>query len=181
MVKKISSEYLYKGSILNLRIDSIKSESCLNSVREIVEHKPAVAVFAVNEKNKICLVSQYRDAVNMNMIEIPAGLIEPNESPYEAATRELFEETGIKSVKLIKIMSFYTSPGFSTEVIHLFYTSSFEMSSIKEIEDNEISFLRWYTIKEVSDEIKKGNITDSKTLLAYYWYIGEKIQYDKLI
>ena len=102
----VKSEYPYKGHVLDLRIDHVKFPSGKVKVREVVEHKSAVAMFAVNGRGEICLVSQYRHAVDQNILEIPAGIIEPGENPEDAASRELQEEIGCKPGRLVKISDF---------------------------------------------------------------------------
>lgn len=170
----ISSEYLYKGKILNLRIDRILTASQKIITREVAEHSPAVAVIVFNQKNQICLVSQLRHVINSKTLEIPAGLVESNELPLEAAKRELFEETGIKAIKIDKALSFYTSPGFSTELIHLYYVSKYKTSNFQNKNEEEDISVFWYTIDDIFEQIAKGNIKDAKTILACYWYIQKR-------
>ena len=170
----ISSDYLYKGKVLNLRIDKIRTTLKKNIVREIAEHSPAVAVVVLNPKNQICLVSQYRHAINAKTLEIPAGLVDEGESPLEAAKRELFEETGIKAINIEKVLSFYTSPGFSTELIHLYYVSDYKATISQNKDDAENISVFWHSIHDVLEKIKMGSIKDAKTILACYWYVQKR-------
>ncbi|MDD4160042.1 MAG: NUDIX hydrolase, partial [Synergistaceae bacterium] len=119
----IGTENIYKGAILDLNIDHVLFPSGCEKIREVVKHKSAVTVLPINSDGKIFLVRQYRHAVDEDLYEIPAGLIEPDEEPSEAAVRELQEEIGYKPGKIEKIFEFYTSPGYSTERIIFFFAT----------------------------------------------------------
>lgn len=168
----VDSSYPYKGHILDLRIDHVKFPSGKVKVREVVEHKSAVAMLAVNEEGKICLVSQYRHAVDRDVLEIPAGLIEKNENPEDAAVRELQEETGYKPNSILKVSELYTSPGYSTERIILYYVYDLLSSKLPE-DDDEYIDIHWVSLDEFEKYIALGKIDDGKTLLAYYWYLAK--------
>ncbi|MDO5563216.1 MAG: NUDIX hydrolase [Synergistaceae bacterium] len=171
----VKTEYPYKGHILDLRVDHVKFPSGSLKVREVVEHRSAVALLAVNEAGKICLVSQYRHAIDADILEIPAGLVEAGEDPDRTAVRELQEETGFKPSKLIRVMDFYSTPGFSTEAIILYYASNLSVSKLPE-DDDEFIDVFWFTPAEIAKKISDGKIKDSKTLLAYYWYCSLGIE-----
>ncbi|WP_275372547.1 NUDIX hydrolase [Clostridium tertium] len=117
--KLIKSINIYKGRILNLKVDVVEMTNGNVTTREIVDHKEAAAIIAINEDNEIILVEQDRYGVG-KIIELPAGLIEDGESPSDIAYRELKEETGYNAGKLLKLNSFYPSAGFTNELIHLF-------------------------------------------------------------
>ena len=99
----ISSRYLYKGKILSLRIDTISCPDGQKKTREIIEHEACVAVVPVDQNGDILLVRQYRDALRKELLEIPAGGIDPGESPETAVKRELQEETGFLPEKIEKL------------------------------------------------------------------------------
>lgn len=168
----VDSSYPYKGHILDLRIDRVKFPSGKVKVREVVEHKSAVAMLAVNDDGKICLVSQYRHAVDRDVLEIPAGIIEKNEDPKNAAERELQEEIGYKPGAILKISELYTSPGYSTERIILYYTYDLTLSKLPE-DDDEYIDVHWVSLDEFEKYIACGKIDDGKTMLAYYWYLAK--------
>ena len=115
----VKTEYPYKGKILDLRVDSVQFPSGSVKIREVVEHKSAVAILPVNSEEKICLVSQYRHAIDQDIFEIPAGLADAGEDPSETALRELREEIGYTASSITKISAFFSSPGYSTEKIIL--------------------------------------------------------------
>ena len=171
----VGQEYPYKGRVLDLRIDTVLFPSGSRKVREVVEHRPAVALIAVDEEGKIILVSQYRHAVDEEILEIPAGIIEPGEAPEYTAVRELQEETGLKPAKVEYIADFWTSPGYSTELIYLYYASGFTNSKLPEDDDEYIKVKR-FTADEVAELIKTGKVRDGKTIMAYYWYLARQAQ-----
>ncbi|MDW5298982.1 MAG: NUDIX hydrolase [Sedimentibacter sp.] len=165
----VKSEKIFEGKIINLRIDTVELENQKYAKREIVEHKNASAIIAINEKNEILLVRQYRKAVEDFLYEIPAGLINIAEEPEECALRELKEETGYIADEINQIYEFYSSPGFTNEKIYLFKAKNLTFSSTKFDEDEFIE-----TISVGKEEVKKmmetGRIIDSKTLIGLlYW------------
>ena len=113
----VKSEFPYKGRIVDVRVDTVKFPSGSEKIREVVLHKPAVAMLAEDEDGGIYLVKQYRHAIDEEIYEIPAGIVEEGEDPAEAAARELQEEIGRRPGRLEKIAELYSSPGFTTEKI----------------------------------------------------------------
>ncbi|MDR3305536.1 MAG: NUDIX hydrolase, partial [Clostridiales Family XIII bacterium] len=118
--KTLSSEMIYEGAILNLRRDEVTVKDGGISHREIVEHSGGVVILAVTPAGKIPMVRQYRKAAGGVMFELPAGKLEPDEPPAEAAVRELKEETGYTAGKMAHIAAFYPSVGYSSEILHVF-------------------------------------------------------------
>lgn len=116
----MKSEKVYEGKVLNLKIDTVELPDKGYSKREIVEHPGGVAIITITANREMVLVKQYRKAVEDFVLEIPAGKLEVNEEPRETAIRELREETSLEAKKLSYITEFYTSPGYSSEKIHLF-------------------------------------------------------------
>ena len=115
----VKSEKIFEGKIVNLRVDTVELENQKYAKREIVEHKSAACILAVNN-DKILLVRQYRKAIEEFIYELPAGILNIAEEPHEGALRELEEETGYTAGKIKLIYEFYTSPGFSNEKVYLF-------------------------------------------------------------
>ena len=96
--KTISSEPIFKGKVLNLYLDEILSPDGRKSSREVVEHSGGVAILALTDDGEVYFVSQYRHPVGENVLEIPAGKLEPGENPFDCAIRELAEEVGVKQI-----------------------------------------------------------------------------------
>ncbi|HHY41396.1 MAG TPA: NUDIX hydrolase [Thermoanaerobacterales bacterium] len=159
----ISSKQIFSGHLLKLRVDEVLLPNGRKSTREIVEHPGAVAVVAITGNDEVLLVRQYRKAVERELLEIPAGKLEKGESKETCVKRELMEETGYYPNELEYLTSFYTSPGFSNEIIHLFLGKKL-IRKAKDADFDEYLQAEKVPFKEVLDKIKSGEIIDSKTI-----------------
>lgn len=171
----ISRESIYKGAILDLSIDHVLFPSGSEKIREVVKHKSAVTILPAHSDGKISLVRQYRHAVDEDLYEIPAGLIEPGEDPAETAVRELQEEIGYKPGEIKKVFEFYTSPGYSTERIFFYYATDLHPSKLAEDDDEYIKVYD-FTLEEIKSMIDSGEIKDGKTIMAYFWLAAKKAE-----
>ncbi|WMJ76229.1 MULTISPECIES: NUDIX hydrolase [unclassified Sedimentibacter] len=167
----VKSEKIFEGKIINLRVDTVELEDKKYTKREIVEHKDASAILAVNEKNEMLLVKQYRKAVEDFLYEVPAGIINIAEEPIECALRELKEETGFEAKKIKKLFEFYTSPGFSNEKLFLFKAEELTFTSTNFDEDEFIESIS-VSKEEVKKMLETGKILDSKTLIAIIHWLN---------
>ncbi|MGI6733912.1 MAG: NUDIX domain-containing protein [Anaerovoracaceae bacterium] len=165
--KTLSSERIYEGAILNLRKDKVVVTGGNTSYREIVEHRGGVALAAVTDDKKMVLVRQFRKAAEKVVLEVPAGKIESNEGedPLLTAIRELKEETGYTASNIEHITSFYTSIGYSEEVIHLYYATGLTPGET-DFDDNEALDIVEYEIAELKRMVLAGEIEDAKTIAA---------------
>ncbi|MGB2842777.1 MAG: NUDIX hydrolase [Halobacteriota archaeon] len=159
--KTIESKQIYEGRIVNLRVDTVSLPDGRTKLREIVVHPGAAAIVPLMNE-EVLLVEQYRKAVDSPTLEIPAGTIEEGESPEECAKRELIEETGFQATKLDKLIEFYPSPGFSSEIIHIF-----KASGLKKVSDAEAELpIKFVRLSELLMKIRKGEIKDGKTVIG---------------
>jgi ADP-ribose pyrophosphatase len=159
--KTIGSKQLYKGKVVQLRADTVSLPDGRTKLREILVHPGAAAIVPlVNEK--LLIVEQYRAAVGRKTLEIPAGTLEEGESPEECAKRELIEETGFSALQWDKLAAYYPSPGYSSEIIHIFKASGLEKVSNAEAELP----IQYIGLKEVQAKIETGEIMDSKTVIG---------------
>ncbi|MBS3995290.1 MAG: NUDIX hydrolase [Alkaliphilus sp.] len=163
--KTVHSEMIFEGKIINLRVDTVELPNHKLATREIVEHPGAVAVVPVTEDNKIVMVRQYRKPVEDFLLEIPAGKLDKDELPESCARRELEEETGYKAETLKHLLSFYTSPGFSNEILHIYLGQNLTQGKAHPDEDEYISS-EGYSLEELMGMIFNGSIMDSKTIIA---------------
>ncbi|MCF6096705.1 NUDIX hydrolase [Thermovorax subterraneus] len=161
----INTKYIFSGKILKLRLDEVKLPDGKFSTREIVEHPGAVAIVPIDEDKNVIMVRQYRKPVEEMLLEIPAGKLEVNEDVKICAQRELLEETGYKAKKLIHIMDFYTTPGFSNEKMSLFLAFGLEEAESKADEDEFIKKEK-IPIEKAMDMVKNGEIKDAKTMVG---------------
>lgn len=165
----ISSRDVFSGKIVNLKIDKVKLPNGRISTREIIQHPGAVAIVALTQK-KVLMVKQYRKATESALLEIPAGKLEENETKEECAQRELMEETGYCAHDMKYVTSFYTSPGFTNEIIHLFFAKNLIKRKMEGDEDEYLK-LEYIPLDKAISKIYEGKIRDSKTitgLLLYY-------------
>ena len=164
--KTVKTTPIFSGKIISLQVDEVLLPNGETATREIVKHPGAVAVMAIRE-GKLLVVEQYRKPLEKSQVEIPAGKLEPGEDPTEAALRELEEETGYRTKELLPVCSFYTSPGFADEILHLYAAVELEQGKVNPDEDEflEISAI---TPEEADRYIAEGRISDAKTILAVY-------------
>ncbi|MFP4482043.1 MAG: NUDIX hydrolase [Thermovirgaceae bacterium] len=171
--RKISSNILYRGRIINLKVDNVILPSGQKTTREVVEHAPAVAILATDPKDRILLVRQNRYPVGEALLEVPAGIVEPGENARETAVRELREETGYEPQSVEEVLRFYTSPGFSTEMIILFLAGGCEYAPLEQDFDENID-VEPVEARRIADLLAAGKIRDAKTLAALCWYLYHK-------
>ncbi len=161
----IASQRLYEGRIVNLRVDTVRLEDGRITEREIVEHRGAVAVVALDEGDNVLLVRQFRKPAERELLEIPAGTLEVGEEPASCARRELAEETGYRAGHLEPIGGFYSSPGFCTEYIHLYLATDLSPSRARPEYDEAIELIR-VPFSEALKMIGRGEIHDAKTMVG---------------
>jgi len=172
----LRSKNIFSGRIIKLRIDEVELPNGIKSTREIVEHPGAVAAVAITDDNEVLLVRQYRKAVDRELLEIPAGKIEKGETKEDCMKRELMEETGYYPNSLKLLTSFYTSPGFSSEIIHLFLATNL-IRSKKNADIDEYLQVQKLPLEDAVKKIHSGEIVDGKTItgliLAYSQIKGD--------
>lgn len=173
--KTISTSYLYRGKIINVRQDRVQDAKDKTAFREVVEHPGAVAILVINTQDEVVLVRQHRQPAGEILLEIPAGKIEPNEEPLECARRELLEETGLHADRWIELAWFYTSPGFCDEKVYLFQAEGLKkaVSPTSDAEEN----IRKETVPltEAWEMITDGRIKDGKTIIAVQFAMIERM------
>jgi len=170
--KTIKRETIFEGKIISLHVDEVKLPNGNTSTREIVEHPGAVAVIAITDEDKMIMVEQFRKPLERSLVEIPAGKLEKGEDPIECAKRELGEETGYTCEQIEHVTSFYTSPGFSDELLHIFLAKGLKKNSHLHLDDDEFVNLLEVSYEEVQQLIKEQKIYDAKSIYAVqYWQL----------
>ncbi|SFC43209.1 NUDIX hydrolase [Peribacillus sp. B-H-3] len=165
--KTLSTDKIFEGKVIKLQVDEVELPDGKTSKREIIKHPGAVAVIAVTEDNKIILVEQYRKALERSIVEIPAGKLEKGEEPKYSAERELEEETGYECERMELINSFYTSPGFADELVHVFLAHNLKKKeNAAPADEDEFVELIEVSLEEAQAFIKEGKIRDAKTVFA---------------
>lgn len=173
--KRLQSEYAFKGRILNLRVDTVELPNGQTSTREVVEYTGAVAVVALDGQGNVILVRQFRYPVGRELVEIPAGKIDPDEDPLECAKRELAEETGYRAREWHNLLRFFSTPGFTSEYMHLFMAQGLETGDQAPDEDEFVEVIK-VPLSEAVGMVEQGDICDAKSivglLLAHRVYTG---------
>lgn len=158
---------LYQGRIIDLVVDDIQING-VETVREVVRHPGGVVVLAEVAPDRIPFVRQHRYPIDKDLLELPAGKIDRGEDPAVSAARELEEETGYRPNRLEHALSFYSSPGFCDELLHLYYSDDLTETATNREHDEEI-VLEFYSVEEALQLIAAGSILDGKTITAVYW------------
>ena len=166
----LSSRMVYDGRAVKLRVDTVRMPSGRETMREIVEHSDCVAIIAVDDKDNILLVSQFRKSVEKELLEIPAGGIEPGEDPADCVRRELREETGFLPRKVERLGGFYSSPGYCTEYLHLYLATDLVPSPLQ-AEDSESIRLDRVPLAQISGLIASGSICDAKSIAGLLTFL----------
>lgn len=169
MEKTIERDKIFEGKIISVFLDTVQLENGKISKREIVQHGGAVAALAFTSDNQLVLVRQFRKPIDDFLVEIPAGKIEKGEQPEETIRRELVEETGYEVQRLSYLTKFFTSAGFSNEIVYL-YVAELGAQTNQSLDEDEIVELIEIPIEVVEEKILSGEIKDAKTILAVSLY-----------
>ncbi len=163
---------IYEGKILGLTLYDLTIQG-RKVRREIIEHRGAAAMLAIDNDNKVILVKQHRYP-HGNVLEIPAGTLEKGENPKKCAFRELQEETGYKAQKMTPLITYYPSVGYNTEAIHCFVASQLSQPGDLKLDEDEIISVVKIPLKKLIKMILSGKIIDSKTICAVLTYAAKK-------
>ncbi|MCL6559444.1 MAG: NUDIX hydrolase [Firmicutes bacterium] len=166
--KTLDSKYVYKGKIINVRLDTVLLPDGRTSAREVVEYTGAVVVVAVTREKEVVMVRQYRYPVGRELIEIPAGKIECGENPETTARRELLEEAGCEARSWTYLGRFYSTPGFTSEIMHLFFAQDLIFQRQSPDEDEFVEVVR-IPFEEALAMVLRGEICDAKSICGLLW------------
>ena len=176
--KTLSSQKIFTGKVISLQVDDVELPNGKTSKREIIKHPGAVAVIAITDDGKIVMVEQYRKAMERSLVEIPAGKLEPGEEPLKTAERELEEETGYVCERMEHVISFYTSPGFADELVHVYVAHQLsKKEDAASLDEDEFVEVIELTLEEAQQYIAEEKIYDAKTAYAVqYLQLMEALQ-----
>jgi len=165
MEKKIRTLATIRAPHFSAHLDQVKLSSGRLSERLRIEHPVASAVLPITDGNEVVMVWQYRYALGRESLEIPAGKVDPGETPEECAGRELQEETGYCAGQLREIFHYFPAIGYSNEIIKIYLGTGLEKATA-DIDEEEITKVEVLTLDRVKEMILKGDIRDSKTILG---------------
>ena len=173
-LKVTSSKTLFKGKVIDLKVDEIEYTATGNKgIREVAIHPGGAVVVALTEKNKILLVRQFRYPMHEWVLELPAGKLDENEDPKICATRELTEETGYKAGLVTKLGRIFTTPGFCTEILHIYLAEKLTFGEHAREEGEEDMQMLEFTVDEIKEKIASGEIVDAKTICGLMMYLNK--------
>ena len=175
----LSTERLYTGRIVNLDLDTVGFPDGSTGRLEMLRHPGAAAVVPLvdaldHPDPRVMLIRQFRHAADGFIWEVPAGRLDPGETPEQCAARELEEEIGMRAGRLARLTTIYTTPGFTDERIHLFVATALETGRQERETDEfmEIETLAW---SKVLDMVRTGQIVDAKTLVSLMFVQGLRV------
>ena len=160
------SRTVYEGKLIDVTLERWDGRE-----REIVEHPDAVAIVAVDRNGSVALVRQLREATRTRLVEIPAGKCEPGEAPLATAKRELREECGFTGGEWTLLTSFWTTPGFCRERMHVYLAEGVEEGEPEPDDDEVLELLRW-PIDELESRLPE--LDDAKTLAGLLVYLQHR-------
>ena len=169
--EKLEQHLIHQGKVVGFYEDIVKLPSGKVVTWDLVKHKGAAAVVPVTDKGTILLVRQYRNALDQETLEIPAGGIEPGETPLECVTREIEEETGFIAGKMTHLMTVITAIGFCDEKIPIYVATDLKLSK-QHLDEDEFIDVEEYTTDEIKDMIFSGKIIDAKTISGVLGYLN---------
>ena len=161
----IHSEYIYRGRVVTLRVDTVRMPDGKETKREVVEHHGAVAIVPRLDAETVLLIRQFRQAVGEVLLEIPAGTLEDGEDADACAVRELEEEIGYRAGTMRRMFSQYLAPGYSNEVLHAYFAEGLVQTQTNADEDEEIEVVP-VKVSDIEPMILDGRIKDAKSIAA---------------
>lgn len=163
MPEILSTECVYEGRVLKLRVDRVRAPGGQTVNWDVIEHPGSVSIVPIDADDQVLLVRQYRPAIAETLLEIPAGTLEPGESPEISAHRELREEIGMRAEWLRAIGSYYLVPGYSSELMHAYVATGLSPAPLPQDADEDIS-VESIPFAELVAQVYRGQLRDAKTV-----------------
>ena len=158
-------EQPFSGHVFNVEVHAVTLPDGQSSQREIVRHSGGACVLALDNLLRVTMVEQYRKAFDSDLLEIPAGKLDPGEDPLDCARRELSEETGLTADCFRLIATLYPSPGYCSEVLSVFLATGLTAGQAH-LDDGEFLSCQTYALDELLERVERGDIRDAKTMIA---------------
>lgn len=161
--QQLSTEKIFEGRVFNITVDEVLVAGGGVSKREVVHHNGGACILALDGDGNLALVRQYRYAVGRELIELPAGKLEPGEPPLEAAKRELSEEVGVTADNWQDFGYIVPTCGYSSELIYLFLATGLHHTSQHLDKDEDLTVF-WLPLQQAAQQVMDGSITDAKAV-----------------
>ncbi len=171
----ISSEVVYTGRVVTLRVDTVMLPDGRITTREVIAHRGAVSIVPLLDDGHVVLIRQYRRAADAVLLEVPAGTLEEGEHPEDCAYRELTEETGYRARTITRLFQQFLAPGYSAEILHVYLAEGL-VPGKQSFDDDESIEVHPVMLSEVPGMISRGEIADAKSIAALLMTIHLKQQ-----
>jgi len=163
--RRLAHRRIHEGKVVALDVDEVEEPGGVRATREVVRQRGSVAALAVHDDGRVVLIRQYRYAVDAMVWEIPAGRLDPGETPAEGAGRELEEEVGLHADTVAPLLEFFTTPGFCDERMYLFRATQLREVPARPEADERIE-VRTLPLEEALAMVESGEVKEGKTLVA---------------
>ena len=160
--ERLSGKHVFKGRIIDLEVDQIQLPDGHNSIREVINHPGGVAIAALNERDELLMVRQFRYPFRTVLLELPAGKLEKGEDPFEAVKREQMEETGTTGENYISLGNLYPSPGYCGEIIRIWACRVAQKGEMH-LDEDEFLEVERIPLDKAVEMVLNNEIPDSKT------------------
>lgn len=161
-----NKKQIYPGKVIDVQEWTVTLPNGQSALREVVLHKGAAAIVAINDQNQVAMVRQYRVALGRVMLELPAGKLDrADEDPLLCAQRELREETGLTARNWQKLMAMVGTPGYCSELVHIYLATGLDSGQAALDEDEFLNFT-WESLPDMLSLCHKGEIQDAKTVIG---------------
>jgi ADP-ribose pyrophosphatase len=164
-VEVLAQESVYQGRAFTVRRDTVRHQDGNLASLDVIEHPGAVAILPVDGNGNILFVRQYRHATEKELLELPAGTLNPGEDPFTCASREIREETGFASGNLVKLGEFFIAPGYSNEYMHVYLATDLQPDPLPG-DDDEFITLEPIPVEQAYEMALSGGLLDAKSLAA---------------
>ncbi|MGH9836326.1 MAG: NUDIX hydrolase [Blastocatellia bacterium] len=161
----LGSEKIFKGAVFNVERDRLREESGIEIVRDVVRHPGGAGALPLFDDGRVALVRQYRHPARRELLEIPAGRIEDDETPEECAAREVEQEIGFRVGRIEKLAEFYSTPGFCEERLYVYLATGLTPSA-QNLDHDELIEIVYLPLDKAVRMAERGGIEDSKTIIA---------------
>ena len=163
----LSRERVYEGKVFNVDRERVMLPHGPTVTLDVVRHPASAVIVPVPEPGQVILIRQYRHAVTRWLWEVPAGSVDPGESPEAAAKRECHEEIGLVPDTVVRLGALYPTPGYCDEEMFFFRVSGLtEPTEAAAVDEDEHIEVRRFTLRDARDMVRRGEIVDMKTVVA---------------